>query len=464
MLDAVRRPQERSRPAALLPLPRVWPVRPSDVGALVALNGLLIVAMWVRHGGLEELGTLSGILTAIGQVTALLGTYAVLLQLVLMSRAPFLDQVFGMDRLAWYHRWLGFATIWLLVAHGVFTTVGYAMGADASIVSEFIKLITTYDYVLLALAGMACFVAVGVSSVRAARRRVSYETWYGIHLYVYLGIALAFLHQLAVGADFVDDPMARAYWIAMYVGAIGLLAAYRLGAPVLLNLHHRLVVDRVVREAPGVVSIHVKGRDLGQLAVRSGQYFLWRFLTPDGWYRAHPFSLSAAPNGHDLRITVKDLGDWTHELQTVPVGTRVFVEGPYGVMTGAKRSRERVLLIAGGIGVTPIRAMLESFWSRPGDITMLIRAKRPQELVFRDEIDALARARGANIHYIVGQRGERGVPFEPLGAGTILRLAPDVTDRDVYLCGPEPMMLSVRESLRDLGVPEAQVHWERFAY
>ena len=464
MLDAIRRPHATPRSDSLLPLPRIWPVRPSDVVALVGLNALVILAMWVRHGGLDQFDTLGGVLTAVGQVTALLGTYAVLLQLVLMSRAPFLDQLFGMDRLAWYHRWLGFAAVWLLVGHGIFTTVGYALGDGSPVVAQFVTLVTSYDFVILAVAGMACFVAVAVTSVRAARRRLSYETWYGIHLYAYLGVALAFAHQLAVGADFVDDPIARLYWVGLYVATFGLIAAFRVGQPVVTNLRHGLRVARVVPEGPGIVSIYVSGRDLDRLPVRAGQYFHWRFLTRDGWWRSHPFSISAAPNGQYLRITIKDLGDWSHALGHVPVGTRVLVEGPYGTMTGARRTRARVLLIAGGIGVTPLRAMLESLWASPGDLTLVYRARRAEDLVFRAELDRLASARGATVHYLVGRRGERGVPEHPLGPDVLRRIAPDVAERDVYLCGPDSMMESARRSLSQLSVPDAQIHWERFSY
>ncbi len=94
---------------------------------------MLIVAMWVRHGGLDQLGTVDGIATAVGQVAALLGTYLSLIQLVLMSRAPWLDRVFGRDRLTLGHRWVGFATVWLIVGHAVFTTVGFALADGKSV-------------------------------------------------------------------------------------------------------------------------------------------------------------------------------------------------------------------------------------------------------------------------------------------------------------------------------------------
>jgi predicted ferric reductase len=452
-----------SRPARV-PLPRTWPIRASDVVALLVGNGLLILAMWARHGGASQLNSPAAILTAIGQVTALLGTYFALIQLVLMSRSPWLDQVFGMDRLTWAHRWLGFATVWLIAAHGVFTTVGWSLAGGRSVLDETTTLLGTYPFVLMATAGMACFVAVAVTSVRAARRRLSYETWLGIHFYAYLGIALGFAHQLVVGSDFINDPIARIYWTALLVVAAAMILVFRFGQPIATTLRHRPRVERVVTEAPGVVSVYVTGRDMDRLAARSGQYFNLRILTRDDWWRAHPFSLSAAPNGRSLRFTIKELGDWTARLQALGPGTRVALEGPYGTLTGARRKRQRVLLIAGGIGITPLRALLESLPGRPGDLTLVYRASSESELVFREELDALAAHRGATVHYLVGRRGTRAMPRDPLDAAGLGALVPDVRNRDVYLCGPVPLMESVQASLSALAVPASQVHLERFAY
>jgi predicted ferric reductase len=301
-----------------------------------------------------------------------------------------------------------------------------------------------------------------VSSIRAARRKLSYETWYGIHLYAYLAIALGFLHQLFVGADFIHDPLAVAYWIANYLVVIALVLAFRVGQPIRLSIRHRLRVSNIVTEAPGVISIYMTGRDLDQLAVRSGQWFVWRFLTRDGWWRGHPFSISSAPNGSWLRITVKELGDWSGELGHLTVGTRVFVEGPYGVLTGARRTRRGIVLIAGGIGITPLRALIEALPAGPGDLTLVYRVRSTGEIVFGDELEAIARARGARIHYVVG-RSERIGP-DPLGASALTRLVPDIRERDVYLCGPVPMMERVEATLRGLGLSGAQIHAERFAY
>ena len=455
--------QLASRPTRV-PLPRIWPIRASDIVALLFANGALIVGMWIRHGGADDLTSPGAILTAAGQVTALLGTYLALIQLVLMSRSPWLDQVFGMDGLAWAHRWLGFATVWLIAGHGVLTTVGWSLGDGRSVLDEATTLLGTYPFVLMATAGMACFLAVAVTSVRAARRRLSYETWFGIHLYAYLAIALGFAHQLVVGTDFATDPVARIYWVSLFVITAAMVLAFRFGQPIATTIRHQTRIGSVVTEAPGVVSVYVTGRNLERLAARSGQYFNLRLLTRDDWWRAHPFSLSAAPNGRSLRFTIKNLGDWTARLQALEPGTRVALEGPYGTLTGARRTRQRVLLIAGGIGITPLRALLESLPARPGDLTLIYRATREADLVFRDELDALAEHRGASVHYLVGRRGSRAMPRDPLDAAGLRALVPDVRDRDVYICGPLRLMESVRASLGALAVPASQIHLERFAY
>ena len=449
---------------ARVPMPRTWRLRPFDIGALLVGNGLFIVAMWFRHGGTAGLSTPAGLLTAAGQLTALLGTYTALVQLVLMSRSPWLDQLFGMHRLAGWHRWIGFATVWLLLAHGVFTTVGYALTDHLSPLGELWTLLTTYPYVLMGTAGMAMLIAVGVTSVRMARKRLVYETWFGIHLYAYLAIALATAHQLVVGSDFAHDTVARIYWLGLYAVTAALVLIFRFGQPIVLSLRHRLQVANVVEEAPGVVSVYLVGRRLDRLAVRAGQYFIWRFMTADGWWRGHPFSLSAAPNVSYLRLTVKDSGDYTRLLQHIRVGTRVIAEGPYGVLTGARRTRPQLLLIAGGIGITPLRALLEELPVGRGNLTLLYRASDWNDVLFRDEIDELVQQRGGQVHYLVGRRGSSHMPTDPLQPRALLRMVPDIGRRDIYLCGSDQMMDAVEGSLRQLHVPPAQVHTERFKY
>ena len=445
------------------PLPRVWPIHSLEVWLVVVANAVVITGMWVVHGGIHQIGTLGGLFTAAGQITALLGTYLALVGIVLMARSPWLDQIFGLGGLAKWHRWIGFGTLWLLVGHGVFTTLGFAAEAGTSITDEISALLFTYPFVLMATVALGLMIVVGVASVRAARRKLSYETWYGIHLYAYLAVALAFVHELAVGTDFVDDRLAQAYWVGLYIAVIALVVVFRIGQPIALSLRHQFRVEAVERESPNVVSVYITGRHLDRLPVRAGQFFYWRFLAGGGWWRPHPFSLSAAPNGEYLRITIKHSGDDTRLIQRLAPGTRVFAEGPYGAFTGARRRYNRALLIAGGIGITPLRALLEEFRAAPGAITVLYRASSWDDVVFRDELEALGQGKGVKIEYLVGRRQVGSRRSHPLDARSIQSLVPDVLMRDVFVCGPETMNESVHRSLRSLGVPNSQIHAELFA-
>jgi ferredoxin-NADP reductase len=162
--------------------------------------------------------------------------------------------------------------------------------------------------------------------------------------------------------------------------------------------------------------------------------------------------------GNRIRLTVKALGDGSERLQRVAVGTRVIAEGPYGAMTAARRTRRDVLLVAGGVGITPLRALFQTMPTSPGqDLMLLYRARDRGQLVFRQELDALAAHRQARVVYLLGSDPDL------LSAGSLARLVPGLTDRDVYLCASPGMSAAVRRSLMTAGLPSAQLHEERFA-
>ena len=441
-----------------MPLPRSYAdLRPRDVWFVVGLVGAVIGAMWLRHGGLAQ-----DPLAAIGQLTALGGTYAALLGVLFAARAPWLDQVIGTDRLRWVHGVLGFASVWALAVHGVTSTLAFAGDAIDQVVPTLLSLVRTVPGMLGAIVSLGLFLAVGASSMRAARRRMSYETFHGIHLYVYLAIAFGFLHQLTIGTDFADDPIAVGFWIGLYVIAFAPLVLYRLAWPLLLALRHRPYLRAVVREADDTFSLVVGGRALDRLPVRSGQFFVVRALTRHEWQHGHPFSLSAQPNGETLRFTVKELGEGTRALAALRPGTPLLLEGPYGSMHGGRRTGRKLLLIAGGIGIAPLRAMVEGFGYRSGDLDLIYRTRDHGDAPLQKELEVLAAQRGFNLHVVRGRRGESGVPRDPLAPAAIRRLVPDAADRDVFLCGPDGLMNRAFDALVRLGVSSARINLELF--
>jgi predicted ferric reductase len=431
------------------------------IWVVVAGNGAAIVWLWVHGGNVSDDLTTGELLTSFARITGLLASYSALLQVLTLARLPWLQRLVGFDRLSVWHRWNGHACLDLVLAHVVLSVWGYALMDKVSLPKEVSTMVGggVYPGMITATVGTFLLVAVVVTSVVIVKRRLRYEAWYAVHLTAYAGIALAWFHQIPTGNELVLDHVAADYWRALYLATLGLLVCFRLVAPLAQALRHRLRVAEVVAEGDGVVSLRITGRRLDRLNARAGQFFLWRFLDRRSWWGSHPFSLSAAPDGRSLRITAKALGDFSGRMGEIRPGTRVIAEGPFGVFTETARRREKVVLIAGGIGITPIRALMEDM---SGDVTVVYRVVSESDLIFRDELEGIARDRGIRLVFIVGDHmtpeGSR-----LLSPDHLRELVPDIAERQVYVCGPPAMTDVLERNVRRADVPARFIHAEKFA-
>ncbi|MGW1239362.1 ferredoxin reductase family protein [Streptomyces bobili] len=416
----------------------------------VIVNLVIVEALFLTEGTGKN-----GVLT-VAKFFGLHAAVLMLFQLLLVARLPWLDRRIGMDRLTLWHRWVGFTLLWTLLTHAVLVVLGYARLDDAAMTKTFMAL-AGVPASLLGMLAAAIVVVVAAVSARQVRRRLRYETWHGVHLLLYVALGLAFVHQLRETTTFSSSTLAMTYWWALWLFAFGALVAGRIVMPLWRNAYHRFEVVAVVPEADDVVSVHVTGRHLDRLPARAGQFCIWRFPGHNHWWPANPFSLSAAPDGRTLRLTAKAVGSASTGLRHLPVGTRAFVEGPYGAFTSLHRTRPGALLIAGGVGITPVRALLEE--ESAGDIVVLYRVRSEDEAVLIDEVRTLVAGLGGRLHLLTGRSGEGSRPFEPQ---SLRALVPDITERDVYVCGPPAMTSAVLGALRGLKVPRIQVHAERF--
>lgn len=417
----------------------------------VVVNVVIVEVLFLTAGTGKN-----GVLT-VAKFFGLHAAVLMLFQLLLVARLPWLDRRIGMDRLTGWHRWVGFSLLWTLLTHAVLVVLGYARLDDASMSKTFFAL-AGVPASLLGMLAAAIVVVVAVVSARQVRRRLRYETWHGVHLLLYVALGLAFVHQLEETTTFSSSAFAMVYWWALWLFAFGALVTGRIVMPLWRNAYHRFEVVAVVPESDDVVSVHVTGRHLDRLPARAGQFCIWRFPGHNHWWLANPFSLSAAPDGRTLRLTAKAVGSTSAGLRHVPVGSRAFVEGPYGAFTSLHRTRPGALLIAGGVGITPVRALLEE---EPdgGDVVVLYRVRSEDDAVLVDEVRTLVEECGGQLHLLTGRRGEGRSPFEQ---ESLRALVPDIAVRDVYVCGPPAMTSAVLDSLRGLKVPRLQVHAERF--
>ncbi|MFE7893711.1 ferric reductase-like transmembrane domain-containing protein [Streptomyces sp. NPDC057412] len=419
--------------------------------AFVLVNVVIVESLFIASGSGKN-----DVLTA-AKFFGLHAALLMFLQLLLVARLPWLDRRIGMDRLTVWHRWVGFTLLWTVLTHATLVVLGYATLDDTTMAKTFVAL-SGVPASLLGMLAAAVLVVIAAVSTRPLRRRLPYEVWHGLHLTLYVALGLAFVHQLRETTTFTSSSFATAYWWVLWLFAFGALLTGRLVLPLWRNAYHRFTVAAVVPESDTVVSVYVTGRHLDKLPARAGQFCIWRFPGHHHWWLANPFSLSAAPDGRGLRLTAKAVGSTSAGLRNIPVGSRAFVEGPYGAFTALHRTRPGALLIAGGVGITPVRAMLEE--QTTGDVVVLYRVRSEADAVLLDEVRRLVERRGGRLHLLTGRTGEAGAP--PFGAQSLHQLVPDVTERDVYVCGPPAMTTAVLTGLRELRVPAHQVHAEKF--
>jgi predicted ferric reductase len=454
--DPVRTPAKKARKRAESP-----PGKPANLAAyriacgVVGLVGGIAVGLAFTGQPLRSISAPGGFALLLGNLAGMAGGYLALVMVLLVSRIPLVERVLGQDGLIRFHKRLAAWPLSLIAAHALLVVVGLAQASHSGLGHETGSVVSQYPWMIEATIGWALMMAIGLISVRAIRTRIRRERWWAIHLMMYLALALSFGHVVTTGTAFVAHPLTQAAWDLIWLATAGSVIVYRIGLPVVRSLRHRLVVAEVRRETADVVSIVLKGRRLDRLAVSGGQFFEWRFLTPKMAWQAHPFSLSARPSPPYMRLTVKASGDFSAALANIEPGTRVAVEGPYGVFTTHVRRRRKVAMIAGGIGVTAARCLLEDL-PRGCDPVVILRGTTAEDLPLAAEVAELVRHRRGRVHELLGSRSA-------VNLDKLHDLVPDLAQRDVFISGPQEFVYRVAAIAANAGVPAEAIHFEAYA-
>lgn len=438
------------------------------IEGLAWFSVIAVTAMFLIDGGLKTLSDPSSILSAVDRLTALIATNLLLIDVLLIARIPWIDHYYGHDRATTAHKKLGKPILYLVLAHFISSVIQYAMVANTDVIREFFSLLTIGDLLLATLA-LVLMIAVVVTSLNFARKAITYEAWYLVHVFAYGAVMLAIPHQFSTGSDIAGKPIAMTYWITFYLFVLVNVVWYRIARPIVRGVRHSLRVSAVKRESSDAVSIYLTGKNVGKLGGTAGQFYLLRVLNSRDWWRPHPFSISAAPNSTFVRFTIADRGDDTKLLQSIKPGTPVLLEGPYGVFTEDRRTKEKVVLMAAGIGIPPVRALAEQIAARPHDVTIVYRMRNQQDAALLAETRELAARRGFRLVELEGRRGvgTSWMNADYSGRSDLDRLkeiAPEIADSDVYICGPTAWTRAVEKSVLAAGVSAKQIHAEEFAW
>ena len=447
--------------------------RKRDIVQVLGVFAVLApVIAFLLNGGLVGVEGLGDWFNVLNRLTALIGTSLLLVHMILIARVPWLEKTFGLDRTTTAHKKLGKPLLYILLLHFFTALISYSITDGVDIFSTLFSLLGSYQDVLLATVALFLFIVVTITSIKIARRKLSYEAWYLVHLVSYVAVFIAIPHQFNLGSDFLAEPALATYFAGLYIFVVANIIWFRFLTPVIYSLRTKLRVVNVVPDRNRTTSIYVGGNKIQRLGAEAGQFFMFRVLTPSQWWRPHPFSVSSNPSRETIRFTIGNRGDDTAKLQQLKVGTKVMLEGPYGIFSESKRTRQKVTLMAAGIGVAPVRALAESLTADPGDVSVIYRVNSINEAALLPELVEVCKTGGHDLIVVDGPRSANltWLPDQEPEAERVseherlLNMAPEIIHSDVYLCGPSGWSKAVVANLRQLGIKKEQIHVEEFAW
>lgn len=422
------------------------------------------VLLLVLNEGFIDITSALDLIAVSNRALALVATSLLLVHLLLVARVPWIENVFGLDKATHTHKKLGKPVLYLFALHFLLSLVQYSLIDGISLIQSFFYL-QGFSDLFLATIGFGLMLLVVFSSISIARKKLSYELWYLVHLLSYVSVAVAIPHQFNLGTDFLSDPLMNLYFLSLYIFVFANIVYFRVAKPVVYSLSNDLRITRIEPESNNTTSIYVSGKQPVQC--QSGQFFMVRILTWTNWWKPHPFSVSSSEDDVELRFTIGARGDFTSSIPNIAPGTKVILEGPYGIFSETTRSHQYVTLIAAGIGVAPVRSLAKSLASEPGDVCIIYRVTSAADAALLAELKTISESKGHKLSVLEGSRDDGWLPKLSPGetdVSSLLALSPQLLESDIYVCGPSAWTEEVGLTLQKLGVSQSQVHVEEFAW
>jgi predicted ferric reductase len=384
------------------------------------------------------------------------------LQFGLTARFRYVTDPWGEDVIYHFHRQISLIAVGMVVAHPL---ILFAVRPELLALLNSIQAPWRARFAALSIYSL---IALVVMALWRAKLNIRYETWHLTHIVLAIVAVTTGLLHMVGWSFYLTDPWKRALWIGLTIFWIGLLLYVRVVKPLFMLRRPYRVSE--VREERGDTTTLVMQPD-GHAGFRFGPgQFGWLTLWGSPFkITGHPFSFSSSAEVADGRVemTIRNLGDFTNVIHKVPVGQRAYLDGPYGAFTIGNPADMHVL-IAGGIGVTPMMSMIRTLADR-GDarpVILLYGSKDWESITFREELEALkARLNLTIVHVLanppVSWTGEQGF----ITAEVFKRhLPPAYADHEYFICGPDVMMDAIENALGELNVPLSKYHSERYSF
>ena len=384
------------------------------------------------------------------------------LQFGLTARFRYVTEPWGEDVIYHFHRQISQIAIALVVAHALIMSVTQP---------EMFALSNARDVPLgavFAFVSLCALIVLVVTALWRVKLNIRYETWHLSHIILAVVAVAGGVAHMVGWAFYLSDPWKRALWIGLTIFWIGLLLYVRIVKP-LFMLRRPYHVREVRKELGDTTTLVMEPEGHPGFRFSPGQ-FGWLTLWGSPFkITGHPFSFSSSAEAADGRVemSIRSLGDFTSVIPALPVGQRVYLDGPYGAFTIGSPADMHVL-IAGGVGVTPMMSMIRTLADRrdPRPVILLYGSKDWESITFRDDLEALkARLDLKVVHVLAsppaGWKGEQGF----ISPEMFKRHLPQrYADHEYFICGPNVMMDAIERALGELGVPLTKYHSERYSF
>lgn len=431
----------------------------------LALYALAVAAPMIIVSATEAEEGEEALLLTLGDGCAIIALGILLMQPFLAARIRWIEKPFGLDRVYRFHRAMGVSAGCLLVLHPFFLAAN----------SGHWRLLTSFQlpwYIMLGKLGALAVVATVLTSLFYGAIRLKFESWRVLHNCLAVTLVGIGLVHSGVTADLFGRPVVVAAWVIAAAAVLAIYGWHRLLRPIRLKARSWTIVE-VTPETHNVWTVKLEppvGSPVPDYL--PGQFHFLTFYRHIGRVEEHPFTISSSPTQkHFVTSTIKASGDFTSTIGDCTCGSDAAARlGPFGRFSCALHPEEKDLVfIAGGIGMTPFMSMLRWMHDTSVDarVTLLYGNRTEKDIVFRKELDGIAKSGrpALVVAHILSEpdaswKGERG----RIDADKVARLAgKDLAGKTFYLCGPPPMMKSLRAALRKLGVPCGKIRSERFA-